>query len=235
MGMTQRPAQVIGTLALFFAGVCLVTLHVLPPPLLHTTTGAQIPYRAVNFLSEFVRTDYAPLMTACFVLLAVGAIATAATVRRILRREAVLLLIAGVALGLLAAFPTDLADLSTDAVTCANPLRIEPCTPIGRVHNPLSTFVFAPILLVALSVGYRSRQESRWRNVALLAVLCGLLAVAGIVAATLYLQSVGWQGRWWTGLMQRSLVFPALLWLAGLLRATNPLPDVGVYSASIGR
>ena len=38
----------------------------------------------------------------------------------------------------------------------------------------------------------------------------------GILAATVYLKLTGWEGRWWTGLMQRSLVFPALLWMAGL-------------------
>ena len=112
---------------------------------------------------------------------------------------------------LLGFFPTDLADLTTDDLTCGRPTRIEPCTLIGRIHNPLSTLVFAPIFLAIASFCLR-----RERFLSRLALLCGVLALGGIMGASLYLHSVGWQGRWWTGLMQRSLVFPALLWLGGL-------------------
>ena len=219
-GGIENTARRIGMGTLALAGICLLTLHALPTPLLHATTGAHIPYQPVNFLSEFVRTDYAPLMTACFLLLALGAMATAVTLRH-LRREAVLVAVAGVALGLLAVFPTDLADLTTDRFTCRSSERVEPCTVTGLIHNPLSTAVFFPLLLTALSVCARSRKEPRWRGVAYLALGCGVIAVCGIVGATLYLQSLGWQGRWWTGLMQRSLVFAALFWMGGLLIATS--------------
>ncbi|MBC8140916.1 MAG: DUF998 domain-containing protein, partial [Armatimonadetes bacterium] len=161
-------------------------------------------------------TEYAALMLTCFVLLALGTGATAVVLRP-LRREAILTAIAATALFLLAVFPTDLADLSADAVTCGTPGRIEPCTLAGRVHNPLSTFVFLPVVLVASSVCVRSRREPRWRAPAWLALFCGGLSVCAIIFAGVYQRQTGWHGRRWTGLMQRSLVFPALLWTAGLL------------------
>jgi hypothetical membrane protein len=212
----------LGMVMLGLAAGCLVALHALPQPMLHSTTGALIPYQPTNFLSEFVRTDYGPLMTTCFFLLALGALATATTLRS-LRREAVLLAIAGVALALLGFFPTDLSELTTNNFTCGAPERIEPCTMVGNIHNPLSTVVFAPIFLTALSFCVRSRKERQWRGVSVLALICGVLAVFGVVAATVYLQSLGWHGRWWTGLMQRSLVIPALIWMAGLLIAIKDL------------
>jgi hypothetical protein len=203
----------LGAASFALAGVDLVLLHALPPPRLHATTGATFPYKPYNFLSELVRSDYGPWMTVCFFLLGVGAGAAAWAVHRHqLRRESALLAVASLALLLLGFFPTDLADLSTDAYTCGLPTRPEPCTVVGRIHNPLSTLVFAPIFLVIASMCFR-----RERFLTRLAAFCGLLAMGGIVAATLYLQSIGWQGRWWTGLMQRSLVFPALFWMAGLL------------------
>jgi len=214
----ERAVHRVGAIGLGLAGLDLAILHALPAPRLHATTGALIPYQPWNFLSEFARTDYAPLMTACFFLLALGTLATAVALRR-LRAEALLLAVAAVALALLGFFPTDLADLTTDAVTCGQPTRIEPCTLVGRIHNPLSTLVFVPIVLVILSICIRSRREPEWQGVARLAGVCGALAVCGIVAATLYLHAIGWHGRWWTGLMQRSLVFPTLLWVAGLLTA----------------
>ncbi len=219
----ENVARRIGMITLALAGIGLAVLHTLPTPYLHATTGALITYRPMNFLSEFVRTDYAPLMTACFFLLAVGALATAFLLRR-LRREAILVAIAGAALGLLGIFPTDLSDLTTDRFTCGSPERVEPCTVTGMIHNPLSTMVFFPLLLTALSVCARSLKEPRWRGVAYLAVGCGVLAVGGIVGAAFYLHSLGWEGRWWTGLSQRSLVFPALFWMGGLLAATKNAP-----------
>jgi hypothetical membrane protein len=229
-GMGYRRAGVV-LLGLALADLAL--LHVLPAPRLVATTGAVAPYRPWNFLSEYARTQYAPLMIAFFGLVACSTLATAVALRS-LRREASLLAAAGVALALLGVFPTDLADLSTDAVTCGLPGRIEPCTLVGRIHNPLSTVVFVPIVLAALCFCVRSRTESEWRGVARLAVGCGAMAVCGIVAATVYMHAIGWHGRWWTGLMQRSIVLPALLWMAGLLRAatSNGAPVSGQPSSS---
>lgn len=216
-----RIARGIGIVSLGAAAVLLAILHLLPTPHLHATTGAMPSYRPWNFLSEYVRTEYAPLMTACFFLLAVGVSATALTVCP-LRREAVLLTIAGVALTFLGIFPTDLADLTTDAVTCGQPNRIEPCTLPGRIHNPLSTLVSAPILLTIVSFCIRSRRESAWRRLACFAAVCGILALCGIAAMLFYRYITGFQGRWWTGLLQRSLVIPALLWVFGLLKTKSP-------------
>ncbi|WP_395088488.1 DUF998 domain-containing protein [Armatimonas sp.] len=209
--MARKSVQ-MGAVSIALAGADLVVLHVLPSPRLHATTGATYPYHPWNFLSELVRSDYSPLMTACFFLLGLGALAAArALFKHNLKRESVLLAIAGVSLLLLGFFPTDLADLTTDDLTCGQLTRIEPCTLIGRIHNPLSTLVFAPIFLAIASFCLR-----RERFLSRLALFCGALALGGIVGASLYLHSIGWHGRWWTGLMQRSLVFPALLWLGGL-------------------
>jgi hypothetical protein len=220
----HRAAHGLAVGGLALAVVDLALLHVLPAPVLHATTGALIPYRPWNFLSEYVRTQYAPLMTACFFLLAVAVLATAAVLRPSLRREAALLTLAGAALVLLGLFPTDLADLTTSAVTCGLPGRVEPCTWVGRVHNPLSTFVFVPVAFTALSLGARGRTGGHWRGVFRFALVCGVLAVCGVACAALYLRHVGWHGAVWTGLMQRSLVVPALLWMAGLLAATRTIP-----------
>lgn len=214
----------LARVALGAAILDLALLHLLPPPLLHATTGAAIPYRPWNFLSELARSDYAPLMTACFFLLAFATFATGVALRRILTREAPLLALAGVALALLGCFPTDLVDFRTDAVTCGLPGRIEPCTLVGRLHNPLSNLVFVPIALVIMLVCLRGRTDPQWRGLGRLAAVCGLLALGGVLGATLYQHAIGWHGRWWTGLMQRSLVFPALLWMTGLLGSTGRHP-----------
>jgi Protein of unknown function (DUF998) len=197
----------------------LVLLHLLPHPTLYATTGRAFPYRPTNFLSELVRTQYGPLMTVCFFILAVGSGALAGALWTSLRRESWLLGLAALALGALGFFPTDLADLTTDAVTCGQAARIEPCTLIGRIHNPLSTLVFAPIALTALSLLWRARTQQAWRPLAFLALGCGALAVVLLICARLYLSSIGWTGRGWTGLMQRSLVLPALIFLGAVAKS----------------
>ncbi|MES2458984.1 MAG: DUF998 domain-containing protein [Armatimonadota bacterium] len=205
-----------GIVSLGLAGAGLAVLHILPTPRLHATTGAVVSYQPWNFLSEYVRTDYAPIMIACFVFLGLGTLATA-TMLRYLRREAILLTVAGVSLLLLSLFPTDLADLTTDAVTCGQSTRIEPCTLAGRIHNPISTLVFLPIFLVIASVCVRNFRQPQWRRVTRLSAVCGALALCCLIATPAYLHLFDWQGRLWTGLTQRSLVFPALLWITGLL------------------
>jgi hypothetical protein len=209
----QRPLARFSLTSIALAVLLLAMLHLLPHPTLYATTGATSPYRPTNFLSELVRTQYGPLMTTCFFVLAAGSWALAGALRASLRRESWLLGLAALALGALGFFPTDLADLTTDAVTCGQASRIEPCTRIGRIHNPLSTLVFAPIALTALSLLWRARTQQAWRPLAFLALGCGALAVVLLICARLYLISVGWTGRGWTGLMQRSLVLPALIFL----------------------
>jgi hypothetical protein len=219
----QRLARSVGLTGLGLAGLDLTVLHLLPRPVLHTSMGATVPYQPTNFLSELVRTDYGNWMTLCFVLLAIGAAGAAGTLRTY-RREAALLAVAGLALALLAFFPTDLADLTTDDLTCGQPTRIEPCTWIGRVHNPLSTAVFVPIFAAMVSLCARRRREPEGRRLIGLTLVCGLLMAAGVVAASLYLNATGWHGRWWTGLMQRSLVVPALLWVGAVLYGRGDAP-----------
>ena len=201
---------------LALATLDVLILQALPGKLLHATNGRTFPYRPQNFLSEIVRTQYGPWMTLAFLLLAGAALSLGVELRKRRLRETTLVGVAGFALLALAFFPTDLADLTTDKLTCGEPTRLEPCTLVGRIHNPLSTLVFAPILLCALSFLARARTESAWRPLARRAVLCGVLAALGILGATLYLRLTGWDGRWWTGLMQRSLVFPSILWMASL-------------------
>ncbi|MGC4044032.1 MAG: DUF998 domain-containing protein [Armatimonas sp.] len=204
----------LGATLVATALICL--LHVLPHPMLLATTGMQYPYRPTNFLSELVRTQYGPLMTGCFFLLGAGAGTLALALWAKNRREGLLMALAALALCLLGLFPTDLADLTTDKVTCGEPTRIEPCTLVGRIHNPLSTLVFAPIALLAVSLLWRSRTEPTWRFLRWVILGCGALALVLLLCARLYLLSSGWTGRGWTGLMQRSLVLPAVIFLTYL-------------------
>jgi Protein of unknown function (DUF998) len=199
----------------------IAVLHLLPAPKLYATTQQVFDYKPWNFMSEFVRTQYGVWMTLCFCLMGAGALALAfALARRTpsLKREAIFIAIASVALFGLALFPTDLADLRYSHSTCGLPTRIEPCTLVGRIHNPLSTFVFAPIVAMTLSLIWRSRVDNSWKPVARAGVFCGVLALLCLVCAKLYLYSIGWHGALWTGLMQRSIVLPALLFLTYLSR-----------------
>jgi hypothetical membrane protein len=226
--MARRALQ-LGAVSMALASADLTLLHLLPAPRLYATTGAVFAYRPWNFLSELVRSDYAPLMTACFFLLALSALAVGRALHKhSWKGESALLTLAGAALLLLGFFPTDLADLSTDALTCGQPTRLEPCTLVGRIHNPLSTLVFAPIFVAIALCSVRKE-----RFLTILAVLCVALMLAGVGGATLYLHAIGWHGRWWTGLMQRSLVLPALLWLTGLLwhlhkKSLHEVPRAGI-------
>lgn len=213
--MRLSPAR-LSQIFLALATLDVLTLQAFPGKLLHATNGRLFPYRPQNFLSEIVRTQYGPWMTLAFLLLAGAALSLAVALKNRGLREKAFVGLAGIALLALAFFPTDLADLTTDKLTCGEPTRLEPCTLVGRIHNPLSTLVFAPILLCALSFLARARTESAWRPLARWAILCGVLAGLGILGATVYLKLAGWEGRWWTGLMQRSLVFPSLLWMASL-------------------
>jgi Protein of unknown function (DUF998) len=209
-------------LALAFTSLAvgnIVVLHLLPAPKLYATTGVIYDYRPWNFLSEFARTQYGGGMTLCFVLMGIGSLCLAVALRtHQLKREAVFMAVAALALFGLAVFPTDLADLRYSQRTCGLPTRIEPCTLVGRIHNPLSTFVFAPIALMVASLILRSRTDAVWKPVARAGVFCGGLALLCLVGAKLYLLSLHWHGAFWTGLMQRSLVLPALLFLAFLAR-----------------
>lgn len=214
-------ARQIGVGALALAAVGLALLHLLPGQHLHATTGALIPYRPWNLLSEYARTEYALLMTACFFLLAIGVLAATVALWRRLRRESALLAVSGIGLALMGIFPADLIDLQTSDVTCGQPGRIEPCTPPGQIHSHLAAVSYYPLLLAVISVCFRSLREPGWRSAARLALICGALALCGMAAATLYQQAIGWQGRWWTGLLQRSVVFPVLLWVAVLLVTTK--------------
>jgi hypothetical protein len=192
-------------------------LHLLPAPKLYATNNQVFDYKPWNFLSEFARTQYGIWMTLCFILMGTGALSLGLALHtHRLKYEAILIAIAAIALFGLAVFPTDLADLRYSHTTCGLPTRIEPCTLVGRIHNPLSTFVFAPIALMTASLIWRSRKDFVWKPVARAGVFCGVLALLCVVGAKFYLHNIHWQGASWTGLMQRSLVLPALLYLTYL-------------------
>lgn len=204
-----RVAQV----ALVAAMAGLVVLHLLPRPLLHATTGELIPYDPrVNFLSELVRTQYGSLMTACFVALAVsGATGSIAVHRAGLRREAVLLGGAAVTLALLALLPSDLAELRTDASTCGDPTRIEPCTWVGRAHDILPNALF--LLLGAVWLSLVRYRRAAWARVVWAGVLCAVVAIVLAVASRLYVADVTSVQRIWIGATQRSVIGSAIVWL----------------------
>ena len=184
---------------LVLATLDVLILQALPGKLLHATTGQLFPYRPQNFLSEIVRTQYGGWMTLAFFLLGGAALSLGKELRARRLRETMFVGLAGFALLAVAFFPTDLADLTTDKLTCGEPTRLEPCTLVGRIHNPLSTLVFAPIGLAVLSFCARARTETDWKPLARLAALCGVLVWLGITGATVYLRLTGWEGRWWTG------------------------------------
>ena len=215
--MSLTPGR-FGLAALALAATILLALQLSPHPMLYATNGRLIPYRSENFLSELVRTQHGGWMTLCFVLLAASALALALSLKKRGAWEWKLAALAGISLALLALFPTDLADLTTDALTCGRPTRIEPCTLVGRIHNPLSTLVFAPIGAAIGVLSLRARTQPEWRPLARFAFFCATLALFGIAGSTFYLRAIHWEGRWWTGLMQRSLVYPALLWMAAALK-----------------
>src|SRR5262245_13063769 len=99
----SRAAQ----LALLAAVIDFLGLHLAPRRMLHATTGAVLAYDArLNFLSEFVRTQYGPAMTANFVLLGTAGFAAALAMRSAAHeREAWMLAGLGVLLVLLALLP----------------------------------------------------------------------------------------------------------------------------------
>lgn len=193
-----------------------MSLHLAPQPMLLATTGASIPYDwRLNFLSELVRTQYGPAMTANFVLLAIACACTAFAFRHAaLPREAWLLAGCAAVFALLALLPSDLAELRTDASTCGDPARIEPCTWVGRAHDVLPNALFVLIGLTCLSL-FR-RKTAPWRRVVMAAGLCAAGAIVLVVLAALYVQAVAPSGRVWVGLLQRAVVVPGIGWLCAV-------------------
>jgi hypothetical protein len=211
------PLARLARLCLLLSAAGIVVLHLLPRPVLEATTGQVALYDPrLNFLSEYVRTQYGPLMTFNFVTLAGAAVVAAWALRAAgLGREAKLVAVAAVFLALLAVFPTDLVDLRRDGAACDDPLRIEPCTWVGRVHNPLSTVVFCCLGATWLSLA--SRRRPQWRSVVWAGVACSLLAAGLVGGSAVYSRQIPEVGRHWIGMMQRSVVVPALVWLWLLL------------------
>ena len=206
----------MSTFALSLAIFGIAALHVLPEPTLMASTGARVAYDpTLNFLSEYVRTQYGALMTANFVLLAIAGGALGCALDAVgLRREARFMWSAGGVLMLLALLPTDLADFRTDLSTCHDPARIDPCTWVGRIHDFLPNFAFG---FIALVVGSLSRRVD-WRPVAKKGAWCAAIAVALALASHFYVAlKHPHVERIWVGLMQRSVVGAALLWMAMLL------------------
>lgn len=203
----------IAQVALVAAVAGLVVLHLLPRPLLHATTGELIPYDPrVNFLSELVRTQYGSLMTASFVALAIsGATGSIAVHRAGLRREAALLGGAALTLALLALLPSDLAELRTDASTCGDPTRVEPCTWVGRAHDVLPNALF--FLLGAVWFSLLLYRRAEWARVVWAGVLCAAIAIVLAVATRLYVADGTSVARIWIGATQRSVIGSAIIWL----------------------
>lgn len=210
--------------AQFLIGVgalVLLVLHLAPEPATLADDGQLHPYNPqLNFLSEYVRTQYGHGMTAWFVIMGAATLATARTfLAQELRREAAAIAAVGIVLVLLACFPTDLAELRTDTSTCGDPTRIEPCTWVGRVHDALPTLIFALGALTLGSLGKRAKSEAR----ALLrtGALLGALALVLLVASHFWLRS-WFDGRYWVGLPQRVVVLAGAAWLWLANRSLGP-------------
>ena len=193
-------------------------LHALPAPILRAADGQFFPYDwRVNFLSEFVRTDYAPLMTAGFVALGVAGASLAAVLRSCGRtREAACLAVAALMSLLLALFPTDLA------------FDREEKTLIGRVHNPLSTLAYLPCFCAMWLGAQKSRALKNAAIVSgiLLIILvgAGLVWLLGAIATDPRIADLVGPHRW-VGLMQRGVAASLLFWLTALARSLTKVPD----------
>jgi hypothetical protein len=196
----------------------MVVLHLLPHPMLSATTGASIPYDPrLNFMSEYVRTQYGPLMTLNFLALSFAAgFGASALNGRGLKREAGLLGLAALCLVFLAVFQTDLAVLAADGNQCGIPDRIEPCTFSGLIHNFMPPGVFGSIGLVWLSLRERRRQELN--RIVQSAWICLGLAVVLLGASTIWLQNIPGTNRHWAGLTQRSIAIAGISWIWILFR-----------------
>jgi hypothetical protein len=211
-GKTLNPIS-LGKLGLVCFTISMIILHFLPSPILQATTLQIIPYDwRLNFMSEFVRTQYGVVMTLNFCLLAATA-GMAAWAMALLgyKRESVLLMVTGLSFILLTLFPTDLADLRVDGINCADLTRIEPCTWVGKAHNPLSSVAFLTLALVWLSLAIR--RHSNWLKVVIAGFVCLALAVLLVGVSYIYLSHVIEMKRHWFGLMQRSVTVSAMIWL----------------------
>jgi hypothetical protein len=222
----------IARFALLSCVVGILVLHLLPNPTLETVTHRLIPYDlCLNFLSEFVRTQYGPLMTFNFYALAFTAFAGAWAMKsQGMKREAWFFAVAGVFLVLLALFPTDLVELRRDGGTCGDPTRIEPCTLVGRIHKPLSSVVFMMLGVIWFSLW--SRNLERWKSVVRSGYFCFALVVVLLFASSVYLSHLPDPKRHWIGLMQRSIVFPALIWIGFLLERLRTLSEPELETSS---
>jgi hypothetical protein len=216
------------SLILFALGV--LALHLLPSPILVSTSNRLIPYDfRLNFLSEYVRTQYGWLMTLNFCLLGVAALSGAyATHARQLKTETKLLFVAGAFLFLLALFRCDLVELTRDGPQCDNPARIEPCTWMGNVHNPLSSVVFLSLGLVWLKLALRKPREMLRNKVIMQGLFCLACVVIFTHLSSVYVSHIQVSERHWFGLGQRSIVLPAITWfwfLLNYLSQKTTMPD----------
>jgi hypothetical protein len=202
------------------------------------STGARVSYDpTLNFLSEYVRTQYGPLMTANFVLLAIAGGSLGFEFGRVgLRREARFMWGAALFLVLLALLPTDLADFRTDLSTCHDPARVEPCTWVGRVHDFLPNFAFGFVALVGICLSRRIE----WLPIAKKGAWCAAFAAILALVSHFYVtHRAPHVERIWVGLSQRGVVAPALLWMAMLItdlekRRSAPRQSARSASESLG-
>lgn len=237
MNRLSNPA-ILAQLGVALFGLGMLLLHVLPSPMLYSTTSQLIPYDwHLNFISEYSRTQYGPLMTFNFFMLSLASFAASAAMRRCaLLREANFLALAGISLFLLAVFPSDLTDLRVDGPNCADATRVEPCTLSGRIHNPSSVVGFGAVALVWLSLAWRRKREMK--EVVKAGVHCFALLLLLVGCCFLYASHMPDFHRYWFGMIQRSIVFVCLLWLWFLFgRASQLLAETqssGFASQSAG-
>jgi hypothetical membrane protein len=173
--------------------VSVVALHLLCP--------AFDPTR--RFLSEYVRSPYGGLMTANFLTLSLTALCLSRALfclhrpKGDLRFSAGLFAIAALCLLLLGLFPSDLQGGTR--------------SPAGIVHDRLSVIPFLLLLTAAAHLIRAVRGDPGWRLLQAATYLLVPLGILGVV--------IGWVvqgGISWTGLVQRMLLAPVLLWLMSL-------------------
>jgi hypothetical membrane protein len=156
-----------------------------------------------RFLSEYVRSSYGWLMTANFLVLSVSAFCLARALFCLqrteghLRHPAILLAIAALFLLLLGLFPSDLQEA---------PKSLD-----GIIHDRLSVIPFLLVFFAAVLLMRVVHKDPIWSGLKTGSYVLGSLGLFGVVAGWVTQGSISW-----TGLVQRIIVAPVLLWLTGL-------------------
>lgn len=190
----RRQRAIAAKLGIYlFAGIVLI---------LHRIRRDLSPAR--RYISEYAVGPHGWLMTAAFACISSSSIALATALRKELpglrSTPGLIALVAhGLAMGMVALFPTDLSVPGTIS------------TPIGRAHNAASRWAARSIVLAMLLVSGRFRHYREWRDLRVQGSALTILATIARFST----------GRWPAsrpGMSQRVFFACTLLWLGMVAR-----------------